>query len=719
MFYRNFICFALSCCAVLSAVSAQDYWIDHGVSDPRNWGWSQAIVEEMSLIVEPQGAYTQVDLTMSLSTDFGQFDVNDSLEIVLDFGLPKGSIVNDSWLWVGEDIIRAELLDRWTATEIYEEIVARRQDPSLLTRRRSGDDYRYELRIFPLTRQDHVRKFRITYLVPANWSKNMVSTSLPYPFLDSFNSDPFVQIKVKSNDTWGIPTFVEIPELGFVREEGSDNYLALIAPAIYNGSDLHVSFQAPFKDGIYFSTTEGEQEDFYQLAILPAEAFDLGTTPKKTVVLIDFEDGNSSISRQGILNRTRDFLKANLSEQDSFQVFLSQLAIHPISEDWVVGSTENIDAVFNNISLSQLSNYSNLFPLLVTGVEYVNAQTTAANTDILLFSNASRTGNATTTNHRIDDIVGLMEQSMTINIIDYQTRNLSSFYTGGISYRGNAYFHSSLANTTNGIYKSTHFNSNLNIDGLFDSSEAILGQRIDIFDISTGVQNGISYDRIMPFESSGVTLNKPVFQIGKYLGDYPFTISAGGVMDGNSFGKTFQIEANDAETIRIIPQMWASHELEQLENAYSVADIQRALALSLDYRILSTRTAFLALEPGQGGEICEECEDDDNTVAVEEVLDDALVSVQLLPNPFHERVRIQVQFSEKLDIADAQFFITDAQGQQVKTFQKGEWEVANGQYTFLWDGKSMLGKDLPAGVYFFTIITPEGKKTVKLMKLTA
>ncbi|MCC6283395.1 MAG: hypothetical protein IT262_22510 [Saprospiraceae bacterium] len=39
------------------------------------------------------------------SVTFGTY--GDSLEVVLNFTLPEGSFMHDSWLWVGDDMINA------------------------------------------------------------------------------------------------------------------------------------------------------------------------------------------------------------------------------------------------------------------------------------------------------------------------------------------------------------------------------------------------------------------------------------------------------------------------------------------------------------------------------------------------------------------------------------------------------------------------------------
>lgn len=709
MRFRNFIGITLFLFLAFSSLSAQeDYWLSTYVQNPRNWNSAETIIEDMSVIVEPQGAYANIDLTMSLSTDFDRFEVNDSLEIIFDFLLPKGSIVRDSWLWIGEDIIRAELLDRWTATEIYEEIVGRNQDPSLLTHDRNGEYHSYQLRIFPLTRQDHARKFRISYLVPTQWNDTDVKINLPIPLLKIYNPNLPVDITINTNETWGKPSLIQYPD--FLLNPGEDgNY-----EFIYTGEELDVSFEAPYDEqGIYFSIMEGESEDFYQLAILPSKAFNLSEVSKRTVILIDYVEDNTNYSKQALIAELQNLLHDNYSSNDSFQVFLSNIDIRPLQPDWMSGDDMNITNLSDPSRLSQISSYSNLYQLIASAIRYINAEEVNAN--ILIVSNAGRYGSQNEIDSRVEDFIGLMENRIPVHILDYQSRNLSSLYANSISYRGNSYFYNTLASATNGDYSSVHFDGSQSFEDLFKRS-AVLGQKIDVFDIFTGAQGGISYDRISPLNDGNTYINRPVFQIGKYNGDFPFTITAGGVLGATSFGNTFRIDEQLIESTPTLAQMWAGYKIDQLEDSYASADIQQVLEWSLDYRVLSQRTAFLALEPGQGGEICEECDEDDSTVEVEEIWSDEAISIKVLPNPFREQVTIQLQLAEELDIADAQFIITDAQGRVLKSFKEGEWELVNGIYEFIWNGTDATGKTLPSGIYFFSILTKEGEKSVKLMK---
>src|SRR4030067_84503 len=114
------------------------------VRDPRGWKGGQGTIEEAVISVRPKGLYMECGLYLTFSARGLNMTNQDTLEVEFYFDLPKEAIVHDSWLWIGDEIIRAAIMDKWTAASIYEDIVKRRRDPSILYKRGNGQ---YELRI--------------------------------------------------------------------------------------------------------------------------------------------------------------------------------------------------------------------------------------------------------------------------------------------------------------------------------------------------------------------------------------------------------------------------------------------------------------------------------------------------------------------------------------------------------------------------------------------
>jgi len=83
------------------------------VLDPQSW-WSQeqGTIEEATLAIKPHGIYMEYSLYLTFSARNTYFSANDILEVEFYFDLPKGAIVNDLWLWIGDDIMKAQIMDQ-------------------------------------------------------------------------------------------------------------------------------------------------------------------------------------------------------------------------------------------------------------------------------------------------------------------------------------------------------------------------------------------------------------------------------------------------------------------------------------------------------------------------------------------------------------------------------------------------------------------------------
>lgn len=83
--------------------------------------------------------------------------VADSLELRSYFQLPSDAAVSGMWLWVGEEKVASYVMDRWKASQQYNQIVGARRDPALLETWGNGS---YNLALFPFKSRE-TRKLQI------------------------------------------------------------------------------------------------------------------------------------------------------------------------------------------------------------------------------------------------------------------------------------------------------------------------------------------------------------------------------------------------------------------------------------------------------------------------------------------------------------------------------------------------------------------------------
>ena len=119
------------------------------IQDPRG-DWTrrgQGTIQEAIFTIEPKGVYIECNMHLTFSADSLMFTGDDTVEVNFNFDLPEGSMVTNSFLLIEDELVEGRLLDRWTATQIYEGIVQRRRDPSILYKQWGN---RYFLRIYPI-----------------------------------------------------------------------------------------------------------------------------------------------------------------------------------------------------------------------------------------------------------------------------------------------------------------------------------------------------------------------------------------------------------------------------------------------------------------------------------------------------------------------------------------------------------------------------------------
>ncbi|HSR18744.1 MAG TPA: VIT domain-containing protein, partial [Ignavibacteriaceae bacterium] len=234
------------------------------VLDPRGWsGWAPGTIEEATLSIKPHGIYSEYELCLTFSARGQWFGESDTLEVQYSFDLPENSIVCDSWLWIEDTVVQAIIMDQWTASSIYEEIVNRRRDPSILFKRSATN---YELRIFPMAGNSS-RKVKITYLIPAQLNNNSIVSPLPTNLLQvSYNPVESLQLSVYLKEGMQNPGILEYPEIVFQSDSLSGISFSALIPSEALQNSLNLSVDAPMNNGIFVSTFDNGNEGFYQLA---------------------------------------------------------------------------------------------------------------------------------------------------------------------------------------------------------------------------------------------------------------------------------------------------------------------------------------------------------------------------------------------------------------------------------------------------------------------
>lgn len=617
------------------------------VSPEATWKPGHSTIEEAQFTIQPRGVYMEVGMYLTFSAraakyrsyngretiDFEQSTVD--LESRLHFNLPTGAMVTDSWLWINEEVIQADIEERWHATRVYEDIVGYRRDPSLLTKGNSSylesDKTRdnYFLRVYPL-RPDSTRRVKITYLTPGNWQNGQVSIPLPTNILKA-SKIPVENIEVQCflNNNYTNPRIEQLPTVNFTPAVhttlGEHFSLTLANEEIENGLD--VFFDVPMKDGIFLSRYKEPSRDYYQLVVLPEKAFFNGVRPpKKVAVLLDYDSSTTTISKETLLSTLEEQLLTNLNPQDSFSlIFAAQNGVEWINSSWLSPNEQTIPVIFQLLEEAYtLSEESHLPELLDKGIEFI--ENNGSDGNLLLLTSADQYHTVPDAYEFITTLTPKLSNIATsIHIADYQNKNQSrgyyqeayddeSFGFNRIYYYGNEYLYLQLNELNGGSIKVLREQNNLS-NLLFNSFQAISPiQAIENIKISKADGSCFSQFKLLqPIFNDHTT---PFVQVGKCVGNFPYTIDISVKVDNQTITKSIIVDEpfiNEGTENHITS--WAGNYICQQELIRPYSGLHRGIVenvieWSLRHRVLSLYTAFLALEPAEGGYVCKECVDE-------------------------------------------------------------------------------------------------------------
>lgn len=705
--------------AFSSLHSQFSYW----VTDPQTWwGTPNATIEEALFTFEPKGAYTEVGMYLVFSAgEYTQvFDPAADLEVNYFFELPEKAMVTDSWLWVEEDIIRAKILDRWLASTIYENIVNRRRDPSLLIKQSATQ---YSLQIYPLPNGSS-RKVKITALIPNEWTETEVFTSLAPEFVAYSPKVPALRLQVINPPGEEEPILASHPEATFRKvddPEGRMVYEAVLRPEeIKEGNPIVLSTSPQWKSGVYMANFGNAEGGFYELGVLPASFFERETSvaAKKIMVLLQYNNnGPIDLPYADYLAAIEQALLKHLRPEDEFNIIPAGLAPRTVFGDWKYADEENIKEAIALLNSSTISSI-NLPGLIGAGVEAMKGESEKGL--IVLFANSIAEGEPETANALLAEIDRLWEgtEPVPFFIADYTyPGNFPRYYLEPNVFYGNAYFYTNLARQTGGDWLEPDCCNRSFTQQCQAIFEHALDERIAM-DLFTTLDTGFTFNRFELQGARGGTYNsrKPVFQYGRYVGHPPFTVEVAAFSGNQLYFNTINPELTAGDSA--IAKIWHGFRMRELEKESDNRSITELISLSLEERILSLYTAFLCLEPSLGGEPCPSCQDrslDGGIVSTNDQPLDTVVAASFAPNPFVDQISIRLDLGDGIDLGNCRLSVYDLSGREQYVFTDlPEGKVRS--LDFKWDGKSRAGKELPAGMYWLHIRGESWQQSFAMLK---
>lgn len=676
------------------------------VLDPQDW-WSDspAAVENVEFEIRPAGVYAEVAVSWDLkAVDWWNNSFGVQLEYVHDFVLPQDAVVNDSWLWIGSYISAGEIYEKNEGTAIYEAIVDRRQDPSILTKVSPKD---YHFRVYPLL-PDSTRRVRLSYLIPMDISDGAPQVDLPYAsfFAGSELIPESIQIEVHDDLNWYHQELVgPLTE----KERTASSTIYQVNPGqILEDVVINYSSDVPDKE-IYFGTYEARDGDkYFQMVYKPDIEIDV--PPSYNMIVLDYDKENcQGFTQSSVLNELKEELLA-LSDNDFFSIVYSDWVSEFTSDVWVSATQDEIDTAIEKISSDGMDDISNLENLLPQALNFIEEN---GKDSRLIILNASVTPNraweADPLLERVSDFIDQMQESLTIDVVDYTNANRDRVWINNDAYYGSEYFLTRLAQLNSGEY--TYAPEELSLSSALSDKLSARPVYLEEYKIDLDTESGFVYGLYSSDNGSGIDVSQSIFMTGKYYGEYPFTLDLEYVVDGEFYSENIIMQESDLHLNNLAEDVWHANYI--LENEYrsDAATQSSVIETSMEHRLLSASTVYLCLEPDTTA-ISANNEEGDGGILIATEDESETIDVSVYPNPFVSEFTVEIPKRFAISARDIKVSLLDMQGQIVSDLSESIASESD-IYKIVWEDSM----NTSAGMYILRISNGDRVVNKKIVKL--
>jgi hypothetical protein len=675
-------------------------------------------VEDVVEVVHDRGAYIehQVHVTFAYDFDSWFFKNYSELELEWSFQMPEEVTVYNLYFWKGDSVIRAMLLDKWTAEQLFNEKSSPVREPALLTRSfpdRNGMAS-FSMRLFPMRRFEK-KRIMIQYLVPARASSGRLRTWLPLPQLTTANGGAnslrLLYFHHQKPDSVQLIGLENVPFQYYSRDQVWETTFD-----IKYGDFAELIIPSPIQNDFFLSTyTEGD-ETFYQLSVYPPLR-SADNLPRKILVLVDYNPSNSSgLSSELLLGSLKETMERSLSSSDSVAIIVSFSRPLAGSTRWLGCTQTNLDHLFNafwgnvflNVNLSQ--------DLLVAGNEFLHKNGVG---EVLWICNRADfpTGNEQARAYA-QEIAALFPPNTILHVIDLENIYSMTYYPdygyGNVSFT----FLSELTRVTGGnLFFYRYHPLKTALAALF-FDKVVHYKEIEI---QTRMQSGYTFDREQhaPFEGY-YPLDFPVIQTGRLQGVFPMSVSVIASTLQSTVRKEFIIpaEAVTPGTAHLRTAFYG-HQVEKMSHRYQdnwlIGEI---ISTSMKGGVLSPYTAFLVpddLTPYYVPEFVDETRMGSTPVEPHYCLQDSLIRFAAAPNPFNPLTTFYIDIPAKPSTGEIVLEIYNLAGQRIREWIKSA--PSPGRYSIGWSGSSDSGLPVASGTYVAVLHAGKQIKTLRVTLL--
>jgi len=504
------------------------------------------------------------------------------IEGIFIFPLPEEATLSEFSMYIGDEKVEGEILDRDQARRIYEDIVRRMRDPALLEY--VGRNM-FRARVYPIPARGE-KRIKLSYTEILKAEKNLVRYVYPLN-TERFSLHPLkeVAVSVKINSKVPISNVYSPSHKVSVRKEGPGQAgVGFEAKDIKPDKDFVLYYSLSQDEiGLSFMNWEGPEDNYFMLLASPSFVGQRERVLNKNLIFVIDSSGSMSGKKIVQAKGAARFVINHLDKGDRFSLIDFDDGISQFSSELLPANSENVEKALRFVDEIEDSGGTNINDALLMALEMIES---GERPNYVLFLTDGL------------PTVGVTGIADILKNIDKANDQRTRIFVFGVGYDVNTELLDRMSGVNRGtsVYVDENEDIEIAVSNYYEKISSPLLS--DLYFIFRNIDVKDVYPRTMPdlFKGSQLIL------VGKYKGKGPVSVTLTGKVgkQERKFTLRDQRLVKD-DSYNFLPRLWAARRIGYLleeirlhgENKELVEEVK---TLGLKYGIVTPYTSFLVTE---------------------------------------------------------------------------------------------------------------------------